>query len=108
MLWGVPIWIYLWSAGMAGGAYFASFLVNVFGGWKHQTLFRLSILAGIPLATIGVLCLLFDLGTPIWIWHFFVNFDLVFSNQGKDVRNGLLHTHTLMVCLPKYYVRPVG
>lgn len=75
MLWGVPIWIYLWSAGMAGGAYFAGFLVNVFGGWKHRALFRLSILAGVPLATIGVLCLLFDLGTPIWIWHFFVNFD---------------------------------
>jgi len=74
MSWGIPIWIYLWAAGMAGGAYFASFLVNIFGGWKQRNLFRLAVCIGVPFAIIGVLLLVIDLGTPIWAWHLFVNF----------------------------------
>lgn len=74
MSWGIPIWIYLWAAGMAGGVYFAAFLVNVFGGWKQRNLFRLAVYMGVPLAIIGVLMLVIDLGTPIWAWHLFVNF----------------------------------
>ena len=28
MTWAAPIWIYLWLAGMAGGAYFAAFVTG--------------------------------------------------------------------------------
>jgi len=72
--WGLTIWIYLWAAGMAGGAYFAGFLLNVFQGWKHRDLFRLAVVTGVPLAIIGALMLVIDLGTPIWAWHLFVRF----------------------------------
>ena len=55
MTWGAPIWIYLFAAGMAGGAYFAGFLADRFSGGGNKNLFRLSIYLGIPLVLIGVI-----------------------------------------------------
>ena len=41
MTWGAPIWIYLWLAGMAGGACFVAFLVDRFTGGENKLLLKL-------------------------------------------------------------------
>ncbi len=74
MSWNWQIWIDLWAAGMAGGAYLVAFLANKFSGGKYTSLFRTAVITGLPLAIIGVLLLVIDLGTPIWAWHLFVKF----------------------------------
>ena len=74
MTWSAPIWIYLWLAGMAGGAYFAAFLTDRLTGGNNKPLLRLATYLGIPLAVIGVLLLVVDLGQPIRFWHLFTQF----------------------------------
>jgi formate-dependent nitrite reductase membrane component NrfD len=74
MSWGAPIWIYLWMAGMAGGGYLAAFVAERFSGVSNGRLLRLATYLGIPLAIIGVILLIVDLGTPIWFWHLFTQF----------------------------------
>jgi formate-dependent nitrite reductase membrane component NrfD len=75
--WGGPIWLYLWLAGMAGGAYFAAFLADRFMGGTQKALLRLATYVGLPFAVIGVLLLIVDLGVPIRFWHLLVEFDVV-------------------------------
>ena len=75
--WGGPIWLYLWLAGMAGGAYFAAFLADRFMGGTQKALLRLATYVGLPFAVIGVLLLIVDLGVPIRFWHLLTQFDLV-------------------------------
>ncbi len=75
--WGGPIWLYLWLAGMAGGAYFAAFLVDRFMGGTQKALLRLATYVGVPFAVIGVLLLIVDLGVPIRFWHLLAEFDVV-------------------------------
>ncbi len=77
MTWGAPIWIYLFAAGMAGGAYFAGFLADRFSGGSNKQLFRLSVYLGIPLVVIGTIMLIIDLGSPIEFWHLFTQFKVV-------------------------------
>ncbi len=74
MSWNWQLWIDMWAAGMAGGAYLVAFLANKFSGGKYTSLFRTAVLTGVPLAIIGVFFLIIDLGTPIWAWHLFVKF----------------------------------
>ena len=74
MAWSAAIWIYLWLAGMAGGAYFAAFLADRFTGGGNRQLLRLATYVGIPLAVIGVMLLIVDLGQPIRFWHLMVIF----------------------------------
>ena len=75
--WSAPIWIYLWLAGMAGGAYFAAFLADRFTGGSNKSLLRLATYLGIPLAIIGVLLLVVDLGQPLRFWHLFTQFKVL-------------------------------
>ncbi|MFC1940800.1 NrfD/PsrC family molybdoenzyme membrane anchor subunit [Chloroflexota bacterium] len=75
--WSAPIWIYLWLAGMAGGAYFAAFLASYFTGRDNKSLLRLSVYVGVPLAIIGVLLLVIELGQPLRFWHLFTQFKIV-------------------------------
>ena len=75
--WGAPIYIYLWLAGMAGGAYFAAFLANRLTGGENRQLLRLATYLGIPLAVIGVMLLVVELGHPIRFWHLFTQFKLI-------------------------------
>ncbi len=75
--WNIPIWLYLWMAGMAGGAYFAAFLVDRFTGGSNKALLRLATYVGIPLAVIGVMLLVVDLGQPLRFWHLFTQFKLI-------------------------------
>ncbi len=77
MAWSAPIWIYLWMAGMAGGAYFTAFLAERFTGVTDRKLLRLATYVGVPLAVIGVLLLVVDLGQPIRFWHLFTQFKVI-------------------------------
>jgi polysulfide reductase chain C len=76
-MWGWPLWVYLWAAGVAGGGYFAAFLANLFSGRKHKELLQIATWIGVPLALLGSLLLVFDLGNQSWAWHLFVRFRLV-------------------------------
>ncbi len=73
MAWNAAIYVYLWLAGMAGGAYFVAFFADRFTGGNRQ-LFRLATYMGIPMAVIGVLLLIVDLGRPIRFWHLLTEF----------------------------------
>jgi len=62
---------------MAGGAYFAAFLVDRFSGGAHKALLRLATYLGVPLTVIGVLLLIVDLGMPIRFWRLLTVFNVV-------------------------------
>jgi formate-dependent nitrite reductase membrane component NrfD len=68
-VWEWPILIDLWAAGVAGGGYFAAFLVDRLTGRKHKLLMQVATWVGVPLALLGVLLLILDLGNQIWFWH---------------------------------------
>ena len=72
MVWEWPIFIDLWAAGVAGGGFFAAFLVNRLTGGKHKRLLQIATWIGVPLALLGVLLLVLDLGNQIWFWHLMV------------------------------------
>jgi len=74
MTWNWQVAMDLWAAGIAGGGYFASFLVDRLSGGRHKALMRTALYLGIPLATLGVFLLVLDLGRPLWAWHLFVRF----------------------------------
>ncbi len=74
--WGFPIWLYLWLAGMAAGAYFAAFLAERFGKHTDHRLLHIALYFGIPAAMAGVAFLLYDLSNPLRFWHLFVSFNL--------------------------------
>ncbi|MFC1871674.1 NrfD/PsrC family molybdoenzyme membrane anchor subunit [Chloroflexota bacterium] len=74
--WGAPIWLYLWLAGMAGGAYFGAFLAERRGAGADRRLLRIATYLGIPLAISGVALLIIDLGQPLRFWHLMVNFNV--------------------------------
>ena len=54
LTWGTPLFFDLWVAGMAGGAYFVAFLVNLLIGDKEDRLLKLSTYIGVPLVLLGV------------------------------------------------------
>lgn len=74
ILWEWPIWVYLWAAGVAGGGYFAAFLVNLFTGYKHRIMLQIATWIGVPLVGLGTLLLIVDLGNQLWFWHLVVGF----------------------------------
>jgi len=75
--WGSPIWLYLWLAGMAGGAFFAAFLVDRLMGGTQKALLRIATYVGVPFAIIGLILLIADLGMPIRFWRLLAEFDVV-------------------------------
>jgi len=77
IMWGAPIWLYLFLAGMAGGAYFSAFLVEHFSGEANRRLLRVAACLGVPLAGLGVLLLVADLGEPFRFWHLLLRFELI-------------------------------
>jgi formate-dependent nitrite reductase membrane component NrfD len=68
---------YLFLAGMSGGAYFSAFLVEHFSGESGRRLLRVAACLGIPLAGLGVLLLVVDLGEPLRFWHLLLRFELL-------------------------------
>lgn len=76
IIWGYPIWFYLWLAGMGAGAYFAAFLAERFGKHDDNRFLHTSLYLGLPAAIIGVSFLLLDLSYPLRFWRLFTNFNL--------------------------------
>lgn len=74
LAWGWPIWLYLFLAGVAGGGFFAAFLINLFTGGKQKALLQIATWIGLPLVLLGVLLLVLDLGNQLDAWHLFVRF----------------------------------
>jgi len=72
MTWEWQIAVDLWVAGIAGGAYIVSFLVNRLSGGRRKDLVQLATYVGVPLVLLGVLLLVFDLGKPVRAWHLFL------------------------------------
>jgi len=62
------------GAGVAGGGFFAAFLIDRFTGRKHKRLVQVATWVGVPLVLLGVLFLVLDLGNQLWAWHLFVRF----------------------------------
>jgi formate-dependent nitrite reductase membrane component NrfD len=73
-VWGWPLIIDLWAAGVAGGGFFASFLVDRFTGRRNLRLVQVATWVGVPLVLLGVLLLVVDLGNQLWFWHLMVRF----------------------------------
>ncbi len=76
IIWGYPIWFYLWLAGMGAGAYFSAFLAERFGKHSDNRFLNTSLYLGLPAAIIGVSFLLIDLSYPLRFWHLFTFFNL--------------------------------
>jgi len=74
LAWGWPIWLYLFLAGVAGGGFFAAFLINLFTRGKQKALLQIATWIGLPLVLLGVLLLVLDLGNQLNAWHLFVRF----------------------------------
>ena len=74
MTWEWPLAVYLWIAGIAGGAYFAAFLMSRFTRGKHELLPKVAIFIGVPLVLLGSLLLVLDLGEQLRAWHLFTRF----------------------------------
>lgn len=74
LTWKWELVIYLWIAGIAGGAYFAAFLMNLFTRGKHELLPKVALFIGVPLVLVGSLLLVVDLGEQLRAWHLFTRF----------------------------------
>jgi protein NrfD len=77
MSWEWPIILYLWLAGIAGGAYFATFLAYHLSGGRYHNARRVAAALGVPGVVAGVLLLVVDLGHPFRAWHLFLSFRLI-------------------------------
>ena len=75
--WSWPIPIYLWAAGVGGGAFFTAFIIDRLTGGQNKTLLKLATWIGAPLVIIGVMMLLVDLGQPLRFWRLFFKFDVM-------------------------------
>lgn len=72
LTWGAPLFFDLWAAGMAGGAYFAAFLLGLFGADRDQRLLKLSTYLAVPLVLIGVVLIIADLGEPLRAFNMYL------------------------------------
>jgi polysulfide reductase chain C len=74
IVWGWWVVLYLWLAGIGGGAYIAAYLVHNLTGGRHRTLLRLGTYVSIPVFALGMIFLTIDLGRSERFWHMFVRF----------------------------------
>ena len=72
--WGVAL--DLWLAGLGGGAYFAAFLADRLSGGRYKEWVRFAVYLGVPVALLGSLLLVLDLGQQLRAWHLFTGFKL--------------------------------
>jgi formate-dependent nitrite reductase membrane component NrfD len=100
LTWKYEIAIYLWIAGIAGGAYFAAFLIDRLSGGRHKLLMKTAMLIAVPLVALGSLLLVIDLGAPLRFWHLFVTFRPESAmSVGAWILIGYAITGTLMLLL---------
>jgi protein NrfD len=74
LTWNWELVIYLWIAGIAGGAYFSAFLINTISRGKYPQLPKIATFLGVPLVLLGSLLLVVDLGEQLRAWHLFTRF----------------------------------
>lgn len=71
LTWKWELVIYLWIAGIAGGAYFSAFLIDKITQGKYPQLPKIATFLGVPLVLLGSLLLVVDLGEQLRAWHLF-------------------------------------
>ncbi len=74
LTWKLELAVYLWIAGVGGGAYFAGFLIDRFSRGRHELLPKIAMFLSVPLVLIGSLLLVLDLGEQLRAWHLFTRF----------------------------------
>jgi polysulfide reductase chain C len=74
MLWKWEVVVYLWLAGLGGGAYFAAFLADRLSGGRYKEWVRFAVYLGVPVVLLGSLLLVMDLGQQLRSWHLFTGF----------------------------------
>jgi len=67
--WRWIIAIYLFLAGVGGGAFLTGVLADIYGGPDWTTVSKIGVFLGMPCVLIGCLFLLLDLGSPINAWR---------------------------------------
>jgi polysulfide reductase chain C len=67
--WRWLIAVYLFLAGVGGGAYLAGVIADILGGPDWMAISKIGITLGLPCVLIGTLFLLADLGTPSHSWR---------------------------------------
>lgn len=72
MLWEYQIWLEMWLGGMAGGAFLAAYLYELFSGQKNKQLLRPATFIAIPLVVAALVLSLLDLGKMDRFWHMMV------------------------------------
>lgn len=75
--WRWEVVLYLWLAGIAGGAYLAAFAADRFSGGRYRELVRMATYLAVILAGLGALSLILELGRMERFWHIFTRFNLV-------------------------------
>jgi formate-dependent nitrite reductase membrane component NrfD len=76
LTWKWELVIYLWIAGIAGGAYFSAFMINTITRGRYPQLPKVATFVGVPLVLLGSLLLVVDLGEQLRAWHLFTRFRL--------------------------------
>jgi len=72
LTWGAELFVDLWAAGMAGGAYFAAFLLGLFGIDRERRLLRRATYIAVPLVLLGVALIIADLGEPLRAFNMYI------------------------------------
>jgi formate-dependent nitrite reductase membrane component NrfD len=70
--WDWLIALYLFIGGLAGGSYFLSALIDLFGSREHRPLAHLGYYVAFPCVALSGLLLAIDLGKPLRAWHMFI------------------------------------
>lgn len=76
LTWKWELVVYLWLAGVAGGAFFVAFLMDRITRGKHEQLPKIAMFLGVPLVLVGSLLLVLDLGEQLRAWHLFTRLRL--------------------------------
>jgi formate-dependent nitrite reductase membrane component NrfD len=70
--WGWLIALYFFVGGLAGGSYFVSALIDLFGRREDRPLAHLGYYVAFPCVAFGGLLLAIDLGRPLRFWHMLI------------------------------------
>lgn len=67
--WGFSVVLYFFVAGIAGGAYFTSAMIELFGSEEDKKIADIGYKITLPMVIIGVIALIADLGSPLRFMH---------------------------------------
>jgi formate-dependent nitrite reductase membrane component NrfD len=76
LTWKWELVVYLWIAGVAGGAFFVAFLIDRMTRGRYEQLQKIALFLGVPLVLVGSLLLVLDLGEQVRAWHLFTRLRL--------------------------------